>query len=212
MLYVFDEIDALDDDYPRRCMPYLSEQRREKVLTYRYPLDRKLSAAAFMLLRLALRENHGIDEPVVFSYGTNEKPFLRDYPHIQFNVSHCARAVACVISKCEIGVDVQEIGPVSDDLAKRVLTEREYKSFTTAGNPFRQFCEYWTIKESWLKKTGMGIGTDLTALSAEDIREKTLFVEGNRYCCCVAGAAVPLRRVTIRELLSMGNSHESIVS
>lgn len=203
MLYVFDEIDALDDEFPQRCKPFLSAQRCEKAFAYRFPLDRKLSAAAYILLRLCLIENYGIDEPVVFSYGKNGKPFLRDYPNIHFNLSHCRSAVACVVSNNEIGVDVQEIVPVSDGLAKRVLTEREYAVFRAAENPLRQFCEYWTIKESWLKKTGLGIGTDLTALSAEDISEQTLFTSGKNYCCCVAGDSVQFRCVNILEQIAL---------
>lgn len=210
MLYVFDEIDALDNDFPRRCTPYLSVQRREKVFSYRFPLDRKLSAAAYMLLRLALANHYGIDESVVFSYRQNGKPFLRDYPHIHFNLSHCLSAVACVVSSNEVGVDVQEIAPVSDDLAKRVLTKREYAVFRTAGNPFRQFCEYWTIKESWLKKTGMGIGTDLTDLSAEELRGETLLTSGKDYCCCVAGISAQLTRVDIREQMHLLTHGESL--
>lgn len=186
MLYIFDKIDTLAEGFPERCSYHLSEQRREKVLSYRFSLDRNLSAAAYLLLRLALKDNYGIDEPVVFSFGKNGKPFLRDYPRICFNLSHCRKAVACAVSLCDVGVDVQEIAPVSDDLARRVLTANEYETFKTAENPFQRFCEYWVIKESYLKKTGDGIGAELSMLAAEDVRYKTLLVNGNGYCCCAA--------------------------
>lgn len=201
MLYVFDEIHELDDAFPARCIPYLSDQRREKAFSYRFPIDRKLSVTAYLLLRLALRENYGIDEPVVFAHGRNGKPFLRDYPQVHFNVSHCRSAVVCAVSDGAVGVDAEEIFAVSDELAVRVLTEKEYAAFKAADNPSVLFCEYWTIKESWLKKTGQGIGVDLTAVAAEDIGEKTLFTGSRNYCCCVAGASVRLRRVNLREML-----------
>lgn len=198
MLYIFDKINELTDDFVEQSIPYLSVQRLEKVLSYRFLLDRKLSVAAYMLLRLSLKESFCIDEPVVFSYGKNGKPFLRDYPCIYFNLSHCKNAVACVVSYSEIGVDIEEITPVSDDLAKRVLTAYEFEAYKTSENPSLQFFKYWVIKESYLKKTGQGICVDLTALSSDDIGEKILINSNkavpempNDYCCCMTGVITP---------------------
>lgn len=200
MLYIFDEIEKLTDDFPERCIQHLSFERREKVFSYRFPLDKRLSAAVYLLLRMTLKENYGIDEPVIFSYGKNGKPFLRDYPQIHFNLSHCRSAAVCAVSSGEIGVDAQEIVPVSDDLARRVLTVKEYSAFKNAENPSLLFCEYWVIKESYLKRTGDGIVVDLAAVHVNSIDEKTLFTGGGDYCCCATGTSVPLRRVSVPEL------------
>ena len=192
MLYLFDRIETLDDSFPEHSTPYLSEQRREKVFAYRFLQDKKLSAAVYLLLRHALRESYRLDEPVVFAYGRNGKPVLRDHPRIHFSLSHCRAAVACAVSDREVGVDVQDIAPVSDKLAKRVLTGEEYAAFKAAGDPARHFCEVWTVKESYLKKTGQGIGVDLWDLPAANITEATLFSDSKDYCCCLAGAAGPV--------------------
>lgn len=196
-LYVFDEIETLDEEYLRLSIPYLSPERRDKAFSYHFPLDRKLSVTAYLLLRIALREIHGIDEPVVFSYSKDGKPRLRDYPQIHFNLSHCRSAVACVLSVDEVGVDVQEIIPISDSLAKKTLTSKEYAEFKVSPTPFELFCKYWTIKESHLKRTGQGIGTDLTELSALDVAGKTIFKNNKNYCCCVAGITGLFERVNI---------------
>ena len=201
MLYVFDEIDELDDDFLGQFIPFLPEERREKVFYYRFPRDRKLSAVVYLLLRLALMEKYGINEPVVFAYGKNGKPFLRDYPNIHFNLSHCHSAAVCVIADTEVGVDVQEIAPVSDDLARRVLSVEEYSGYKASLRPDELFCKMWTAKESRLKRTGRGIGCDLTALPAED--NGTIF-KGKDYYCSVNApfngkAPVHLRRVNIRD-------------
>lgn len=202
MLYIFENIDSLSDDFSKRCIPYLSTQRIEKVFSYRFPLDRNLSATVYLLLRFALKVNYGIDEPVVFAFGKNGKPFLRDYPQIYFNLSHCNNAAACAVSSGEIGVDVQEVTPVSDDLAGRVLTTEEFGEFKAAENPSLQFCEYWVMKESWLKKTGQGICRDLNTLPSESLKEKTLVSGNENYCCCAAGDFVLLRYVSTSELTS----------
>jgi 4'-phosphopantetheinyl transferase len=198
LLYIFDETRELDDGFPERAAPLLSAERRTKVFSYRFPLDRKLSVVVYLLLRLALMEKHGIDEPVAFAYGENGKPFLRDHPHIHFNLSHCGAAAACVISDCEVGVDVQEIAPVSDGVAQRVLTAKEYAGYKASPRPDELFCEIWTMKESLLKRTGRGIAADLTALEADDMTDSALFKRAG--CrCCVSGAPVRLRRVSARD-------------
>ena len=194
MLYIFDEIGALDDGFARRMAPHLSARRREKISAYRFPIDRTLSAAVYLLLRLALKEQHGIDGLVEFDCGENGKPFLRTCPQIHFNLSHCRRAAACAISDREVGVDVQSVAPVSDAVARRVLTPAEYAQYKASGRPDELFCELWTIKECLLKQTGQGIGADLSALSAQDAGEVTLYQFAD-YFACVSGASVPLRRV-----------------
>jgi 4'-phosphopantetheinyl transferase len=191
----------LDDGFPHRFIPFLSAERREKIFSYRFPPDRKLSVVVYLLLRLALMEKHGINEPVVFAYGKNGKPFLRDHPHIHFNLSHCRSAAACVISDTETGVDVQEIAPVSDGLARRVLSAEEYAAYKASHHPDELFCQMWTAKESYLKRTGQGIGTDLTALPSENTG--TLF-KGKDYYCCVSApfngeVSAPFRRVSVRD-------------
>ena len=200
ILYIFDEIDSLDDAFMEQSIPYLSMERREKAFSYRFPLERNLSAAVYLLLRLALKEQYGINEPVVFTYAKNGKPSLRDYPDIRFNLSHCRAAAACIVAGSEVGVDVEGIAPVPDNAAMRALTAKEYAEFKASLHPHELFCEYWTVKESWLKKTGCGIGADLSVLAAEDTGEKTFYKSGKNYCCCAAGAFVTVRHVGIKHI------------
>jgi len=190
MLYIFDEVDRLDD----LPMDMLSSERRDKALKYRSPLSRKLSVGVYLLLCFALKEEYGIEGPVDFGYNENGKPFLKDHQHIHFNLSHCKKAVACAVSDSEVGVDVQDIRPVSDKVAKRVLTEAEYGNFKVAQAPDEYFCEIWTVKESFLKRTGQGIREDLRKISAENIIDRTVY-RGDGYFCCVTGMDFQMKRV-----------------
>ncbi len=186
MLYIFDDMNALSGGFWYRSLPLLSGQRREKVLAYRFEQDKNLSAAAYLLLRHALKAEYGIGEPVEFEFGESGKPVLRGYPRVHFNLSHCRAAVACAVSGSPVGVDIQEIEPVERALAGRVLTEAENRSFLASTDPERTFCEYWTKKESWLKKSGLGIGASLTELASGDI--ETAFLKSDKdYCCCAVG-------------------------
>lgn len=199
-LYIFDELEKLDGGYVSRSIPYLSDERRRRVFSYRFEADRRLSAAAYLLLRLALCNEFGIDEPIAFSYASRGKPLLRDYPLIHFNLSHCRSAVACVVSETEAGVDAQEITPISDGVAEKVLNSSEFKAYKTSENPFALFCKYWAIKESLLKRTGIGITADLTQVSAENAAGTVLY-KGTGYFCCAAvnpGAPVNIQAKYIR--------------
>ena len=202
MLYLIDEIAELDDGFPERAKPLLSEERCAKVFARRLLLDRKLSTAVYLLLRLALMQEHGIDEAVIFAYGENGKPTLRDHPHIHFNLSHCSTAAACVISNLEAGVDVQKIAPVSDALAKRVLSPKEYEAFQASQHPDKLFCRFWTMKESWLKQTGRGLVKDLAALSTEQMTN-TVLLKGQSYYCCVSGNFDSIRYVKARDFAAL---------
>jgi len=194
MLYIFDEVDKMDDDIPESMISLLSEARIAKIQRLHSPLKKKASAAAYLLLRLALLEIYGIEKTVEFEYNEKGKPILRDYSHIYFNLSHSKRTVACAVSNAEVGVDVQHISPISDQVAKRVLTEIEYNAFKDSKTPDKFFCEIWAIKESFLKKTGQGITSDLRDLTAETVTDKVIF-EGKDYFCCACGSDMKIRHI-----------------
>jgi len=195
MLYIFDEVDKLED----LPMDLLSDERREKALKYRSPVGRKLCVCVYLLMRFALKEEYGIEEAVDFGYNENGKPFLKDYPHIHFNLSHCKKAAACVVSDTEVGVDVQDIRPVTGKVAKRVLTEAEYGKLKAAQDPDEYFCGIWTVKESFLKRTGQGIRADLSKISADGITDKTVY-RGDGYFCCVTGLNVRIKHVGRKDI------------
>jgi len=188
MLYIYDEIIELDDNFHERMISLLSEQRREKVQNLRSDKKKNASAVAYLLLRLALKEEYGIDEIVEFDYIDNKKPVLREHPNIHFNLSHSLNTVACAVANTDIGVDVQQIDKIKDNVAKRVLTEDEFACFQHTDNPDEFFCEIWTIKESFLKLTGKGISDELRELSADSINDKKIY-KGKDYYCCVCGNA-----------------------
>ena len=194
MLYIFDETLKDDDVLIESMIPMLSEQRRVKVLKLRNNKSKITSATVYLLLRLALLEGYSIARVVEFDYSDKGKPELKDYPHIHFNLSHSGDMAACVISSADVGVDVQRIGPVKDNVAKRVLTAEEYAGFKNADNPDEFFCEVWVIKESYLKLTGQGISDELREISAEGIQDKMIY-RGADYFCCVCGVGAEAMQI-----------------
>jgi len=198
MLYIFDDIELLSDDFPEIKMSFLSAERREKVQRLRYQSGKKESVAAYLLLRMALNEVYGIDRIVEFDYLDMGKPLLKDFPQIHFSLSHTKGVAACAVSDFEVGVDVQVIRPVTDKAANRVLTEAEYAEFKIAQNPDEFFCEIWAIKESCMKKSGQGMAAAFKKLPVKDITDVKVFREKNYFCSVCGISALNMQVKHIR--------------
>ncbi|MCI6337721.1 MAG: 4'-phosphopantetheinyl transferase family protein [Prevotella sp.] len=157
-IYIDENINDFDLD---EAMTLLSEQRREQVARYKLEGPRRQAVAAYLLLRKALREMYGIHDAPVFEYDANGKPSILGHPEIFFNLSHCRKAVACVVADSPVGIDVEETCRFSDSIARYTLDDEEYESVVKADNPSQAFIRLWTMKEALLKYTGEGLRRDI---------------------------------------------------
>lgn len=157
-IYIDENINDFDLD---EAMTLLSEQRREQVARYKLEGPRRQAVAAYLLLRKALREMYGIHDAPVFEYDANGKPSILRHPEIFFNLSHCRKAVACVVADSPVGIDVEETCRFSDSIARYTLDDEEYESVVKADNPSQAFIRLWTMKEALLKYTGEGLRRDI---------------------------------------------------
>ncbi|WP_373264691.1 4'-phosphopantetheinyl transferase family protein [Hungatella hathewayi] len=124
-----------------------------------------------LLLRRALREQYGIDcgdgrKPDLIE-GAHGKPYLREYPQIQFNISHCMGLAVLAVGDCSVGIDVEYVRPYREPLLKRVLSAAELRQMEAAGEAGREelFFRFWTLKESYVKAVGCGITVPLQDIS-----------------------------------------------
>lgn len=156
---------SVDEKQLSRDLSLLPAWRRERVMEYRFLLDRVLCAKAYLLLKEGLLQEYGIAGNPEFSYGKNGKPFLRDYPDIHFNLSHCRKGILCVIDDREVGCDMEEIpASVDDALWECCHSEAEKRQIMAAPDPMAGFTKLWTMKEAYLKYTGEGISDALPEL------------------------------------------------
>ena len=86
-----------------RLLDLVGIRRREKVIRYRMPDDRKRSLGAGIIIRKILDEN-GLTESCL-RYSDNEKPVVDG---LFFNVSHAGDYVVGVLSDCEVGCDIEK--------------------------------------------------------------------------------------------------------
>ena len=58
------------------------------------------------------------------TYGPYGKPFLRELPNIQFNISHTKGLVVCAIGTASLGIDAEKIRPYPGSVLRK-MTEEE---------------------------------------------------------------------------------------
>ena len=111
LVLLHDHPQTVTQEELQRDLLLLPEWRQQKVLSFRFLIDRVLSAKAYLLLCQGLRQKYGITEMPSFDYVGHEKPILHGFPDIHFNLSHCRRGVLCVIDDEPVGCDIEEIEP-----------------------------------------------------------------------------------------------------
>ncbi len=167
------EISSIGEAQAETLLPFVSENRLQKIQAYHFDKDKKLSLFAFLLLRYLLNTQYHIKKIPEFSYNGYKKPYLADFPDIYFNFSHCDDAVLCAISSCEIGTDIQNFPEFNIMELTSVLSDKEKAIVTSAENTKATFTRFWCLKESYLKCVGTGINGRLENISFADFIDRT---------------------------------------
>ncbi|WP_405296503.1 4'-phosphopantetheinyl transferase family protein [Methanobrevibacter sp.] len=155
LAYVDVENLDLDASYGLLC-----ESRKHKVDRFMFDRDKRLSAGAYLLLMKLLFEEN-ITEPH-FKFGKYGKAYISNHEDIYFNLSHSNKFVACAISDREVGVDIELIDSAIDlNIAKHYFFAGEYESIMNSTDPADEFFNYWVLKESYMKYTGLGFNLKL---------------------------------------------------
>ena len=76
----------------------------------------------------------------------NGKPHFAESCGVHFSLSHSGEYFMCALSEKNVGADIQKKQPVSDNMKKRVFSERELE--------FADEMSLWCLKESFIKLVG----------------------------------------------------------
>ncbi|MGI6280207.1 MAG: 4'-phosphopantetheinyl transferase family protein [Acutalibacteraceae bacterium] len=99
-----------------------------------------------------------------FEKGDGGKPFLKNHPKFYFSISHSKNFAAVAFSDTAVGLDIEVLRPVNLKLANRFFSPEE-SAF--AGDELK-FLQIWTRKEAYLKQSGIGLSTNLSAFNTLD--------------------------------------------
>ena len=154
----------------------VSPARREKIDRFRFERDKRLSLGAELLLRHALHAEGLGEVPMTFDYGTQGKPYFKS-SGVFFNLSHSGEYVLCALAPYEVGCDVEKITPIDLNIARRFFFRSEYADIAaqeTVEARSELFFRYWTLKESFMKVTGLGMKLPLDAFEIVRAAEITV--------------------------------------
>lgn len=151
------------------CKTVLSEDRRIKAERFRFEKDRVRCILGEALVRYVMETECGIAQKTIsFTADPNGRPFaiFPEDKAFDFNISHAGDWVICSIGNERSGIDIEKVFVIDHRLAESVLTPNELASLNKLP-PHEQnklFCQLWTLKESYSKQIGMGLGISFREL------------------------------------------------
>ena len=188
--YQYDIRDLSDEKYIH-YYSLMSKEKKRRVDRFRFENDKQRTVAGEMLARRAISEWCGVpEESIAFEVAEHGKPYAKDL-NIEFNISHSADMVVCVVDDKPVGVDIEKIRPVDLNTAKRIFGEEvgyifgsvpdieDYNHYLNDA-VLQRFFELWTKKEAYGKLVGTGL---FAVLNVDAIL--TTWIE-NGYCISIA--------------------------
>ena len=169
-LYVFDDFKNLSKHNLQNYVNIMPIERIKKYNQYSSNKNKLNCLVSYLLLWFALKQNHLIESHPSFTYGANQKPYIKQNSNIFFNISHTNGCVTCAISNSEIGVDIEKIRPINLNISKKICTPSEQKLFDKSSNKSNFLLTIWTKKESYVKCKGMGYSYGLKNVDTTKIR------------------------------------------
>ncbi len=138
----------------------LPPQRRKKAEALVKRSARNLSVGASLVLMHAL-EQAGYDaHSLEFDIHDGGKPYAKN-ADVHFSITHSGTLAMCAVSDRPVGIDAEEISAFNPDICKRFFSEGEREQIFASANEDKirdTFFRIWTMKESYVKMTGRGLG------------------------------------------------------
>lgn len=145
-----------------RMLLLVSMQRQKQALAFKYTYGQYACLKSMVMLQdILLEEYPQIPQPISFDYEEHEKPYLKDFSNVFFNISHCEHGIAVVVDDSPVGIDIESFYNPESALMKKTMNTLEYNQIINSENPALEFTKLWTQKESVFKLRGTGITDEL---------------------------------------------------
>lgn len=160
--------DLLSPEEMELLRSLVSPARKATSLRFVRQQDAQRGLVGELLVIYILRTRYNLHaDQIQFVKNTYGKPYLYDYPHIHFNVSHAGDWIVCADGTVPVGIDIEQVRPIDFGIAERFYTADEHD--VLMGTPKEQqlqvFYELWTLKESYIKFVGKGLSLPLDSFS-----------------------------------------------
>ncbi len=132
--------------------------------------EQKLGLAAELLFQRAVhRHCREMPLPVSRDKGSNGKPYLLGRPDFHFNLSHSGVWAVCAVADAPVGVDIQQLRPVTVKIERRFSNLEQQRLLSLSGEEQTELLfDLWVQKEAYIKCTGEGLQCSLKSFEAEN--------------------------------------------
>ena len=157
-LYVADISNLPDPLSVPEILQRLPLGRQQRIHSMKQEKSRKQSMGVGLLLQKVLALYHMQDSKVFI--GEHGKPMVDG---LEFSLSHSGDLIICAVSDKPVGCDVEEIRKAPKGVAERYFSdsEQEYLDQFSGEEYDKAFFRIWTLKESYVKMTGEGMGVPM---------------------------------------------------
>ena len=141
-----------------KYLKFISKERQEKILRFRFDKDKIISLFAELLIRQEVSKQLEIPySGVSFGYSEYGKPYLLNDTSYHFSISHSGNCIAFVGGNSPIGIDVEQISNGNLKIAKRFFTINERDFIEKSVETNTAFYRILTSKEAYVKMLGLGL-------------------------------------------------------
>ncbi|MCJ8173433.1 4'-phosphopantetheinyl transferase family protein [Clostridium botulinum] len=164
----------------------IDSEKKYKVEKFVNKKDKIRTLIGEILIRTIIVEKIKIgNKHIKFKKNQYGKPYVKEYPNFNFNISHSGEYVLCAVDNKSIGIDVEEVKHIEcEEIAKNFFTIKEFDYIANHDLKFQldRFYEIWTLKESYIKCCGQGLSISLKSFSIEvDQYENIKVISNNKY-------------------------------
>jgi len=153
---------------------FLSEEEKTKADRFHFEKDQTRYTLSHGILNQLIANYLNIKlVDLLFEKNEKQKPFIKGYPHLQFNLTYSLNYILIAFRFCpenqldysnlQIGVDVEDITRSIDIelIIKDYFTFEEQNEILNSPSPSSVFFKLWTRKEALVKATGTGLTNEL---------------------------------------------------
>jgi len=158
----------------------LNHNEIEKVQRYRLTKAKHTALITRAFVRIVLSQYTDVPaQEWSFNLGVHGKPEINSPPiPLSFNLSHNDNLIICAVSlDKKIGCDIENLSRKISikAIAQRYFSATEFDALMALSPALqtRRFFEYWTLKEAFVKATGMGISQGLGSFNFTISKAKT---------------------------------------
>ncbi|WP_410771116.1 4'-phosphopantetheinyl transferase family protein [Fontibacillus sp. BL9] len=152
----------------RKLLEALPSQKQEKISRFFHRADALRCMTADILSRYMICRTLAFkNSEIRINFNRFGKPLLSGDTGYHFNHSHSGQWVVGILANSLCGIDAEEILEADMGVAEYCFAEQEFRDLQALPAELRgeYFFDLWTLKESYVKASGLGLSLPLASFA-----------------------------------------------